>query len=519
MRVRHPLIVSTIAAAIALVLLPPTAARPCMHGPADYKGSMVETSQQAIIFFDQKTSREELVIRINYRETTDNTAGPGNFGWVVPVPTVPDSYAVEDTAVFKQIFEFVERTHAQLTSDERGLTFEADSTYELELLSRVSVGEYDIQPIRARGAGAGAGLNKWLTANGYNEVPVANMQWYLDRNWTFLAIRINAVTLDEDSEGSVRPLRISFATPEIIYPLKFSSHQGQFDVTLYVITAEPLPRRELDWPLHHSFDFEFGKSDVPAVLESKRMAKYPALQSLWKHVVADGHITFGTATISQLHAWSVNSDDNAVSQWPEDFHIDLRRKAVECTVPGQWAVVPAVSGMGDPGLVVQDAFDVTDDRKHVQLLGTTPGTLALLPGSRVCLRVTETCTDAQLAGLAALRGFDGFVGLDLSRCERLTAKATLALITSLPHLRSVALQECDWLTGEDLMAMATMKRLRHLDVRSNPQLTIEHMDAFYETAAARPDDDERYPIGLQIDYTQPQDDDDNGDDNQGDDRK
>ena len=496
---RTPFLIAA-AALAAILLLPLAPATPCLHQPEGYKGSMVETSQQAIIFFDSETAREELIIRISYEETSDERLS--NLAWVVPVPTAPDGYAVESPDVFKEVFDFVEQTKDQLDHEaDGGLTWGMESD-GIELLQKVTVGEYEIQPIRGRGANAGPALNEWLKANGYGQVPIANMQWYLDRNWTFLATKILDVTF--------RPLRISFATPQLVYPLKFSSHQGEFAVTLHLITAGPLPRRELRGQLAQ-FGFEFSSPDCPATLESKRLGRYPALQALWRNVVKDKRIGFSTGVITQLRAWSVNNEeDSPVSAWTEDFHLDLEPVSFKCDVPGHWAL--AAHTDYDEDAYSASPLRAFDSREHdFHPIGTTPGEISTLRRSAVCFRVNDNVTDKQLAGLSALATVEEVVGLDLSRCESLSAKGMLAVVPQLRHLRALALVGCEWMTDKTLLELANMPRLYLLDVRHCPAVTEDGVAALNDAVVDIRGIDAEHLLDIRWGMPEPEDEDEDED--------
>jgi hypothetical protein len=203
-------------------------------------GSVEETSQQAIIFW--RDGREELILKVDYRLAAQ-AALPDDLARVLPVPAVPDDYAVVSPQIFKEAFELAQAHQAKKTArgDIAALSAEKRDG-SVVALTPVTVGEYEITPLKALGADAAGALNRWLSERGYGEVPLANMQYYTERSWAFLAIKINkekgSAALKD--QGGFRPLRISFAADRIYYPLKFSSHQGEFKVTAYVFTEKPV---------------------------------------------------------------------------------------------------------------------------------------------------------------------------------------------------------------------------------------------------------------------------------------
>ena len=199
-------------------------------------------------------------------------------------------------------------------------------------MKRIKVGEYSIQPIKTTGKESGEALNAWLKGNGFGAVPTANMNYYLERNWVWLAVKAELpqarVSKPEEIEakGTLKPLRISFATPTIVYPLKFSTHQGVFDVTLYVVTAEPLAgfeRRQLD----HCDPFYDMKKEHPARklgfwgtgLIVDLPEKLAAVQARAK---ANGFSPLeGKVILTEVSARKINGEKNPIAGWAEDLSL------------------------------------------------------------------------------------------------------------------------------------------------------------------------------------------------------
>ncbi len=323
-------IFATAAVTVGAILAATPFAAACIHAPRDYEGSLEETSQQALVFWAD--GREELVLNIAYEVVKGDA--PTSLAWVVPVPNVPDHYAVSEPGVFKELFDLTEVKRPGRGERARG-TFgddEAEKENGIELLDPVTVGDYAIQPIKGRGADAGPALNAWLTENGFGEVPEANMAYYLERDWTFLAIRMGPKKGQTriEGHGDFRPLRISFAADRIYYPLKFSSHQGTFDVTLYVVTEKGLPTDERGLPTDEitsrlkQFGFHHANMSVPVKLSNGELQRHAKeLVGLWREIVSEKRIGLRKGILTKLVARDVNDPKrNPVSAWEEDFSIE-----------------------------------------------------------------------------------------------------------------------------------------------------------------------------------------------------
>lgn len=230
--------------ALTLALGASSLAAACIHTPATWEGSLEQTGQSAIAFWDQGV--QDLVIRPAIRvkgvkgaEGSRRVTPPQSFAWVVPVPTAPTSYGVVEAEAFSSLFEAWEANAPR----RRGERSAPDSNMSdksmggIELLPSAVVGEYTIQPIKTVGADGAVALNAWLTSNGFGAVPSENMAYYVERDWVWLCVRADMKV----AEGDLRALRATFKTPEVVYPLKFSTHQGTFALTLWVVTKGELP--------------------------------------------------------------------------------------------------------------------------------------------------------------------------------------------------------------------------------------------------------------------------------------
>ena len=286
----------------------------CLHPPKTYKGTVTELSQQAIVF--HHNGREELILKVDY---TAKGPAPRSLAWVIPTPKEPDHYAIEDGAIFKELFQFTRPIPRGLRKKQR--KSKSAAPQGVTLLAKASVGEYDIQPLKVTGANAGKALNQWLKSNGYGEVARDAMAWYLEHNWTFLAIKILPKSAQKSLKktGQFRPLRISFASKNIVYPLMFSSHQGVFDVTLYLITNDGFKYPDLVKNTKR-FGFRPMIANIP-ITDHVQLSSIPAFQKLWDKLRDENRLQMTRPAINRLFANQINSPANRLSDWKQDFSL------------------------------------------------------------------------------------------------------------------------------------------------------------------------------------------------------
>jgi hypothetical protein len=224
----------------AVLLLAPVA-----HGdgklfrPANYQGSLEETSQEAVIIFNSSETAgeatEDLILKITVAGEIDE------FGWVVPLPNEPTKTAREDPKLFKELFDYVEARRQRSYKSEGAKSAtdnkSASAKPSVKVLSRKIVGNYDVAIIREQTAG---GLNQWLADEKFQTLDEGEevIEFYRNKNYVFACIKVSAAALGKNKKVDLHPLRFTFKTggrDGIYFPMKMTGLQSEpFDVNLYV---------------------------------------------------------------------------------------------------------------------------------------------------------------------------------------------------------------------------------------------------------------------------------------------
>ncbi len=208
--------------------------------PRDYKGSLEERAQEAIIIFEGSEApgeaTEDVILRIQVVGHVEK------FAWIIPFPGEP-TIAKEEPKLFAELFDYVEARRASLHTKKPGTKFAgADAEAvpaeaEVEVLSRKVVGSFDTAVVREKAAGA---LNRWLEGEGFQTLRDAEdvVGFYRRKGYVFACIKVSDVALEKDKPVDSHPLRFSFRTggrDGIFYPMRMTGLQSQpFDVNLYV---------------------------------------------------------------------------------------------------------------------------------------------------------------------------------------------------------------------------------------------------------------------------------------------
>ena len=286
--------------------------------PVDYKGSVEQSAQEAIIFFDGE--REELILKASYKSPKGD--GPANLSWIIPVPSLPDHYSVESPRLFREL-------RRKMKPQRKRKSLRGMNERRLDVRQVEKIGEYLVQPIGVSGVEAGAALNAWLKENKVNEVSIEQIRYYLARQYTFLAIRIEPVKglKDMGRDGELRPLRISFKTNSLVYPIKFLGHQGQFDLTLYTVTPDEIivPGRLGSNRYHEEFGLR-RRVIRPLKLSAGNAHGIPSLISLWSKIVSEKRMNFTGAWITRFDGPMMNRSSKPLSDWPRDITLFMAMK-------------------------------------------------------------------------------------------------------------------------------------------------------------------------------------------------
>ena len=262
-------------------------ARACMHLPPGYEGSIGQNTQEGVLIHSD--GREQLILRVNYR--IDGKKPAPNFAWIVTVPKEPDAYKLADPKLFKDMFNLSQKLLRPKPDEKNKLNAPRlgsanileEKQSGVELGKRAVVGPYDIQPVRGVGAHALKGLNQWMIKNGFEPMAADHMAYFVDNGFTFLAIKVNGARGAQGvaAGGMLPPLAFSFASEQPYYPMKFSSHQGTFDLNLHILSTQ-------------KFDYKANEELLRRVRWSNRSWKRNASlkrsampKTLVKHVPAD----------------------------------------------------------------------------------------------------------------------------------------------------------------------------------------------------------------------------------------
>ena len=241
---------------------------PKVYKERPYTGSVEEKSQEAIIVFHAgeggRSAMEDLILKVSVKGDVDT------FGWVIPFPKEPKA-AKEDAVLFEELFAYVEARQKQLSAmrpKAHGTKDEGMGAEEkVEVLSRRTVGSYDVAIVREREKGA---LNQWLDDQGFQTVPEGEtvIEFYRKKGYVFACIKVSDAELSTKRSVDLHPLRFTFETggrDASYYPMKMTGLQKEpFDINLYVLYRFWLNDRLNQYGyVHRGFSRRYRDWDTP----------------------------------------------------------------------------------------------------------------------------------------------------------------------------------------------------------------------------------------------------------------
>lgn len=236
--------------------------------PRDYKGSLEEKAQEALIIFHASETageaQEDLILKIRVAGDADR------FAWVVPLPSEPN-IGKEDPKLFTELFAYVEarRRQGRKSDGAHGAKSapEGGEARPVEVLSRQIVGEFDVAVVRENEAG---GLNPWLEKEGYQRLAGAEdvLDFYRQKGYVYACLKVSSEALAKGGQIESHPVRFSFSTggrDGIFFPMKLTGLQSEpFDVNLYVMYGAWLNDKLSKFGYQHrGFHLRFRDWDSP----------------------------------------------------------------------------------------------------------------------------------------------------------------------------------------------------------------------------------------------------------------
>lgn len=195
------------------------------------QNQIVPTKYQALILFDGE--KETLYNSFTFNA---NPLSLDNFAWIIPVPQKPEVERFKED-IFINLEEITQKKFQKKNLFEKLFYF--DIKEQESMSSSLFTRPIDAIQFKIFSPDDGvAGLQTWLHEFGYT-IPKAGLpvlHRYEKDDWYFVAIEMNALHLEYDARDSLTlagahtfPIKITFPTEKIVYPLTLASVSPDMD--------------------------------------------------------------------------------------------------------------------------------------------------------------------------------------------------------------------------------------------------------------------------------------------------
>jgi hypothetical protein len=193
------------------------------------------TGEQALVSLDAST--ETIVMRLDMQSVADNAA------LIVPTPT-PATASAAEQALFGELERLTAPRHERAAVGRTDL----DEAGAAPGGAPTVVAQVQLGPLEATTLTGGdlSGVRGWLDSHGYIMRPEvsAQLDTYLQQGWSFVAMKL---TGDEPLTGQLDPVRLDFASDQLVYPMRMSAAAKEVQhVTVYTLSPHRMQRTDAD---------------------------------------------------------------------------------------------------------------------------------------------------------------------------------------------------------------------------------------------------------------------------------
>lgn len=221
-------------------------------------GAMVP-GRQATMGVDRETSvvrwdgaTEQIVMRFTVNGDAEEAA------WIMPVPSRAD-VELGDPDLFSELDDVTAPEHRTryyfwprgddwpFASDNDGVSAGAPlpgAAPPVGVVGRERLGDFDVARLTATDPDA---LRDWLDTNGFDLPPdlATGLQPYVEREWEYVAVRLAPEEDGATLNGTLDPLRLTFESDRLIYPMRLSRLADQpQSLGLYVLADHRMEPRD-----------------------------------------------------------------------------------------------------------------------------------------------------------------------------------------------------------------------------------------------------------------------------------
>ena len=124
--------------------------------------------------------------------------------------------------------------------------------------------------------------------------------------------------------GTFRPIRISFKSAALVYPIKSVDQTGRLDLKLYTVTPDMvyIPTGRPQDRNHREFEL-VRKRVRPMRMGPKDHFGSLAMRTLWRKLLSEERLSFRYALVTRFIGKHLNRASKPLTDWPRDITLHL----------------------------------------------------------------------------------------------------------------------------------------------------------------------------------------------------
>lgn len=179
--------------------------------------------EKALVRYDGRGT-EEITLSMTIDGSSQKAA------WIMPVPN-PAKLELADAELFSRLEELTAPKVVKRTTywpfrglppfDNRDGAGEAPTGAGVSVREQMTLGPFEIARL---GGNSATAVTDWLRTNQYvvPETLGANLTPYVREGWEIVAVKLTPKSAGEGLTGATPPLRLTFASDKIVYPMRLS---------------------------------------------------------------------------------------------------------------------------------------------------------------------------------------------------------------------------------------------------------------------------------------------------------
>jgi hypothetical protein len=191
-----------------------------------------QTFQTVLTVYQE--GRQHYLIQVGYSVRDTGVTSVPRLAWVMAMPEASKRLGVRSDSAIVAVWNWASRMSTRPNPASRPRLPFDETSAPAEITSSWVEGNYSVRVFPGQRE-----LRTWLSGNGYGALPAGPVEALHNAGWVFVAIEVlpDSSSAGLPISGVLRPLRGSFMTDRVLFPVQLSRENGQFHLFAFVLSA------------------------------------------------------------------------------------------------------------------------------------------------------------------------------------------------------------------------------------------------------------------------------------------